>query len=529
MAIINPKAIEANQPIERRSREQGEDAARNDNGWTQAPPAYEEIAIDRTINEEFSQPVQGPSWSTIEETPSKIWISPLIKQYTCNATFSLSANVSTFIRANGTGYNGWLRIASSSELKEDVWKSMHGDEGVMDRIGVIVQTRFTHSELLDLITLNKMREERDDQIISEGISLKSGEMGTRGNRFINISILVYLPESIYRTSIGLARDGSSYFSSLNLFSDNLQIIFDGINPSSKFTFSKLVANARISGITLRMDLIAKESIVLSSELGQISDFLSSKPSILTIAAPKISIFSQNGSIQLSAIIAIDEIELSTINGGINVTQIAIAKKVTCTSREGSLRGRFSAYNNLSLKTTTAIVEVGVNANKEKYKEELIKSGLLAILDPNKEEEVLAVQQSEINWRKLEVKAFTELGTTLVKYNDQDKETQLISEVISLTGSVNVSHSDIFQGKVEFETTIGSISIHDSFEEEENTKNQKTFEVDLGHSELKEGKYVQGRIFLLNPGWKAVGPDRNHSFPLSHSRLFSKIGRVESSF
>lgn len=531
MAIIDTKALEGNQDsdLDTARREADEYAARNDTSWTQAPPAYEEVAgitASRVNNDDVCQPIEGPSWSEVKEVPRKVWLSPHIPQYTCSTTFSLSANTATFIRANGTGYNGWLRIGSSSELQDDVWRSMHGSLG-MDRIGVVVQARFTHRDLLDLISLNKTREERDNQIISEGISLQSGEMGTRINRFVNLTVIVYLPEPIYRTPVGLARDGSSYIPGLDLFTDNLQIIFDASNSMSKLSFSRVVANARISGITLKMNLLADGSIVLLSNLGHISDFLSSKTSTLTIAAPKISIFSQSGSIQLSAIIAVSEIDLSTINGGINVTQIAIAKKVACTSREGSLRGQFSAYDNLSLKTTTAMVEVGVIANKDTYRERLISSGLLAILDSSKEQDVLAEQQCKTSWRELQVKAFTQVGSTSVKYIDQDSETQLFSDVTSMTGLVNVSHSDIFQGKVEFETTIGTIAVHDSFDEVE--QKQKTFEIDLGHSEVKEGKYVQGRVFSLDPGWDALGPDRKYAFPLSYSRMYSNIGRIESSF
>ncbi|MCO5613673.1 hypothetical protein L7F22_067951 [Adiantum nelumboides] len=537
MAIINTKAIEANQEAEEESRarrEAEEYAARHDTLWTQAPPAYEEVAsittssrVDDDDDNENYKPVQGPSWSKIEETSRKVWISKHIPQYTCNTTFSLSANVATLIRAYGTGYNGWLRIGSSSELKEDVWKSMHGDLG-MDKIGIMVQARFTHSDLLDLINLNKMREERDGEIISEGIRLKAGEMGTRGNRFLHLTIIVYLPEPNCRTSTRLARDGTSYLPGLDLFTDNLQIIFDGSNPSSRLSFSKIIANARISGIILRMNLLAKESIILNSNLGQISDFLSTKSSNLLIASPKISIFSQSGSIQLSELIAIDEIELSTINGAINVSQMALARKVICTSREGSLRGQFSAYDNLSVKTTNALVEIGVNANKDAYKEHLISSGLLAILDPEKGQQVLQELESNASWRNLKVSAFTQVGSTSVKYIDQDEETQLISEAISITGSVNVSHSNSFQGKVEFEATIGSIAIHDSFDDESQPK-LKTFEVDLGHSEQKQGKYIQARVFLIDPGWEAVGMDRKSAFPLSHSRMYSNVGRIESSF
>lgn len=536
MAIINTKAVEASQEAEeeiRARREAEEYAARHDTLWSQAPPAYEEVAsittsssVDDDDNGKY-KPVQGPSWSKIEETSRKVWISKHIPQYTCNATFSLSANVATFIRACGTGYNGWLRIGSSSELKEDVWKSIHGDLG-MDKIGVMIQARFTHSDLLDLITLNKMREERGDEILSEGISLKASEMGTRGNRFLNLSIIVYLPEPNYRTSTGLARDGTSFLPGLDLFTDNLQIIFDGSNPSSRLSFSKIIANARISGIILRMNLLAKESIILNSNLGQISDFLSTKSSNLLIASPKISIFSQSGSIQLSELIAIDKIELSTINGAINVSQMALAKKIICTSREGSLRGQFSAHDNLSVKTTNALVEIGVNANKDAYEEHLISSGLLAILDPEKGQQVLQELKSNASWRNLKVSAFTQVGSTSVKYIDQDEETQLISEATSITGSVNVSHSNSFQGKVEFEATIGSIAIHDSFEDESQPK-LKTFEVDLGHSEQKQGKYIQARVFLIDPGWEAVGMDRKSAFPLSHSRMYSNVGRIESSF
>ncbi|PWN31408.1 uncharacterized protein FA14DRAFT_95270 [Meira miltonrushii] len=531
MAIINTKAIEANQEAEQssRRREAEEYAARNDTLWTQAPPAYEEVAsitTSRGNNDVLCQPIQGPSWSEVENVPQKVWLSPHIPQYTCSASFSLSASTATFIRANGTGYNGWLRIGSSSELREDEWKSIHGDAG-MNRIGVVIQARFTHRDLLDLISLNKTREERDNQIISEGISLQSGEMGTRINRFVNLTIIAYLPEPIYRTPVGLARDGSSYIPGLDLFTDNLQIIFDGSNSSSKLSFSKIVANTRIPGITLRMNLLANESIVLLSSLGQISDFLSSKTSTLTIAAPKISIVSQNGSIQLSTIIAVDEVNLSTINGGINVTQVAVAKKVSCASREGSLRGQFSAYDNLSLKTTTAMVEVDVIASRDTYKERLRSSGLLAILDPSKEQEILAEQSCTTSWRKLQVAAFTQVGSTSVKFIDQDTETQLLSEVTSMTGLVNVAHSSAFQGKVEFETTIGTIAVHDSFDESE--QKRKAFEIDIGHSEAKVGKYVQGRVFSVDPGWDAVGPDRQHAFPLSYSRMYSNIGRIESSF
>lgn len=263
-----------------------------------------------------------------------------------------------------------------------------------------------------------------------------------------------------------------------------------------------------------------------SDSGHISSPFSSRSSILTVAAPKVSVISQNGSIQLSEIIAVDEIVLSTINGDIHIAQFAVAKEVTCASQEGSLRGHISAYDKVSVKTTRATVDVVVNADKDVLKEFLVSSGLLANLEPRRKKETLEVlQPSESFWRTLEVTAVTQMGSTFVKYTDQDRETLLMSEVKSMTGTVKVSHSEAFQGIVEFEATIGSIAMDGR---DKMQRKQKSFEVDLGNSEEKEGKDVQGRVFSLKTGWDAVGPDRGHAFPLSRSRMFSNLGIVGSS-
>lgn len=535
MTIINTKVSEEanqeNNQIIRRETE--ENTARHDSIWTQAPPAYEEVAdsvrgIDENGALEENLPsIQGPTWSETIETSRQSWLSPNIPQYTCHTTFSLPANAKTFVRAYGIGYTGWLRIGSSNELTEKEWKEINDDTG-LDRIGVMVQARFTHRHLLDLVNVEKVGDERDPQKIIEGLCIKAQDIPTRGNVFLNFTITIYLPEPIYRTPSGLARDGSSHIPFLDLFADNLLIVLEAFNENgASVSFSHLVANAKIAGISLKMNLRANESIVLLSETGHISDLSFSGASPLTIAAPKVTISSLNGPIQISTILSMDEIDLSTINGGINVSHVAIAKKVSCSSRDGALRGQYNAFNTLSLKTITSDVCVGVIVSKDSYQNLLKNSGLLAIVDSTRAEQFLGGLTSTTSWRKLEVNAFTQVGSASVEYIDQDRETELVSQVTSMTGSVNVSHSRLFEGKVEFETTIGSITVHEP--DQGKYEKRKTFVVDLGGDEGRQGKYVQGRVFSIHPGWQALGPDREYASPISHSRMYSNIGRIESAF
>lgn len=479
------------------------------------------------------RPVEGPNWSPIEETPKDTWISPNLKQYTCNTSFSLPANASlAFVRAHGIAFTGLLRTGSADEVTKKEWNLIHGGPG-LDRIAVIVQARFTHSSLFDSVTVNKMIDEKDQKNIAQGISLNGFGIPTGGNEFLSFTINVLLPDPTFRSKNGLARDGTSFIPGLDLFADNLRIVYEGFAQPYRdgripgVSFGKITANARIAGISLGMKLIANESISMRVENGQIRDIYFTEVLPFTVAAPHVELQTLNGPIWISGVVAIDEINLHTISGGLNVSQIAVAKKIRCSTRDGVLGGKYAALDSFSASTTTADVKVDVVAHKDAYRKYLQESGLLSIIDPQKAKDLIKELTASSSWRKLEVEAYTQMGTSFVNYIDQDHETQLKSNVTSITGLVDVTHSRAFEGRFEVETIIGSIVITEPDYGKPNRK--KTFVVDLGGDEGKVGKFFKGRTWFLHHGWESVGPDRNSLYPLSHSRMFSNIGRIQGTF
>lgn len=479
------------------------------------------------------RPVEGPHWSTIVEAPRDEWITPNLQQYTCNTSFSLPANASlAFVRAHGVAFTGLLRTGSADELTEKAWNVIHGGPG-LDRIAVVVQARFTHSKLLDLVTLNKVIDDKDPKSIAEGVSLNAYGIPTRGNEFLAFTINVLLPDPTFRSKEGLARDGTSFIPALDLYADNLRIVFEGFAQPYRdgtipgVTFGRITANARIAGMSIGMKLLANESVSMRVETGQIRDIFFTEVLPFIIVAPRVDLLTLNGPIWISGVVAIEEVKLHTISGGLNVSHIAVAKKVICTTRDGVLGGRYSALDSISASTTTADVRVDVVAHKDTYKDYLRKSGLLAIIDPHKAEKIIKELSESLPWRKLEVEAFTQTGTSLVNYIDQDPETQLYSNVTSITGYVDVTHSHAFEGSFEVETMIGSVTVQEP--DYGKPYKRKAFVVDLGDGEGKIGKYIKGRVYFFKHGWDAVGPDRSYGYPRSHSRMYSNIGRIMGTF
>lgn len=478
-------------------------------------------------------PVEGPHWTPIVEAPRDEWISPNIQQYTCNTSFSLPANASlSFVRAHGIAFTGLLRTGSADEITEKEWNVIHGGPG-LDRIAVVVQARFTHSKLLDLVTLNRVIDDKDPKNIAEGVSLNAYGIPIRGNEFLSFTINVLLPDPTFRSKDGLARDGTSFIPGLDLFADNLRIVFEGFAQPYRdgtipgVTFGRILANARIAGISLGMKLLANESVSMRVETGQIRDIYFTEVLPFTIAAPRVDLLTLNGPIWISGVVAIEEIKLHTISGGLNVSQIAVAKKVLCTTRDGVLGGRYSALDSFSASTTTADVRVDVVAHRDTYKKYIHKSGLLSIIDPDKADNIMKELTEKLSWRKLKVEAYTQMGTSLVNYIDQDSETQLYSNVTSITGLVDVTHSRAFEGSFEVETMIGTITVQEP--DYGKPEKSKAFFVDLGGGEGKVGKYIKGRVWFFSHGWDDVGPDRNYGHPLSHSIMYSNIGRIMGTF
>lgn len=470
------------------------------------------------------KPVQEPDWSPVQDTPHDSWPLPNVPQYVSRTVFSIAANESlAFIRAHGSTYGGVIITLPASSIGKGEWEEFHEGPKI-DRIAVLVEAKFSDRNLLNKVRINRMIDERGGEI-REGISINSGNKPFSSDESLILNLYVFVPDSMYRTSPqGLARDGTSWIRNLELTSDNLRIAVEGYDgPNDEFpgvmgwTFGKLAVKARTGGIAIGMTVRANESISMHIDTGQIRDIYFREPTLITLAAPKIDVTTANGPIWISGAVGIDHVNLKSTTGGLNISHIAVAEKVSCSSSIGVLGGRWSALHSI-IAQTTADLWIEVDANKDAYRDYLKSSGLLEILNPEKTAKVLARLAEGSSWRPLKVDAFTKTGEIVLNYSDQDEKTLLLSNVTTDTGPITVRHSSRFEGKYDIRTTIGSVRINQP-------ESEKHFSIDLDVNHGKIGRIVKGRSWFKNHDWN----DGSSLFPISRSLMTTKVGKIRADF
>lgn len=476
---------------------------------------------------EDGKPVEDPDWSPAQDTPQDSWPLPNKPQYTSRAAFSIAANESlAFIRAHGSTYRGVIITIPASSIAKGEWEEFH--QGPMiDRIGVLIEAKYTHRSLLDKVRINKMIDERAGER-REGVSINGGNIPFSSDESLIFNVYVFIPDSIYRTSPqGLARDGTSWIRNLELTSDNLRVAVEGYDgPNDEFpgamgwTFGRLAVNAGTGGITIGMTVRANESISMHIDTGQIRDIYFRTPTLITLAAPKVDVTTANGPIWISGAVGIDHVNLKATTGGLNISHIAVAEKVSGSSSVGVLGGRWSALHSIDAHTT-ADLWIEVDANKDAYFNYLNSSGLLEILDPEKVKKILATSSNK--WRPLKVDAFTKTGEIILIYHNQDNETLLVSNATTDTGPITVRHSSGFEGKYDIRTKIGSVKLYQS-------DSDKQFSIDSDVSNGRIGRIIKGRSWLKNHDWKDGGTTNAFSvFPISRSVIITKVGNIRANF
>lgn len=115
-------------------------------------------------------PVESPVWSEPVETSPETWISPSIPAYSSEAWFVFPADLAKlFVRAHGSSYTGLVIFGAADEVSEERWKEItHGH--FYDRAAILVESRFTHKGLRDLVRVNKMRND-DEKHVVEGLAI----------------------------------------------------------------------------------------------------------------------------------------------------------------------------------------------------------------------------------------------------------------------------------------------------------------------------------------------------------------------
>lgn len=482
---------------------------------------------------EDGKPIQDPDWSPVQDTPQDSWPLPNVPLYTTRAAFSIAANESlAFLRTHGSTYGGVVITLPATSIAKGEWKEFH-ERPLIDRIGVLVEAKFSHRSLLNKVRINKVIDKRNGEI-REGVSVNGGNQPFSSDENLTLNFYVFIPDSIYRTSPqGLARDGTSWIRNLELSSDTLRIAVEGYDGANDefpgamgWTFGKLAVNARTGGITIGMTVRANESISMHIDTGQIRDIYFREPTLVTIAAPKVDVTTANGPIWISGAVGIDHLNLKSTTGGLNVSHIAIAEKVSCSSSVGVLGGRWSAYHSLSAHTT-ADLWIDVDANKDAFSNYLKSSGLLDILSPEKTAKILAISSNQSSWRPLEVEAFTKTGQMIVNYRDQDKKTLLLSNITTDTGSITVRHSSGFEGKYDVRTLIGSVRIDEPSAGKPESEKHFTIDVDVDKGGIL--RLIKGRSWFKNHDWSDGGTDGSSLFPISHSMMNTKVGSIRANF
>jgi hypothetical protein len=392
------------------------------------------------------EPIESPNWSSPIKTDPDFWPDPHTPLYTSMSYFSFDAFKSHFIHEYSQGIinSGQVNIANADPVPDEDWKKYN--EGVFhDRIFVRIEARYTEVALRDSIRVNKMRMNQD----KEGLGIYGGKPRNSSIRpYVSFHVFVYLPSERQRTENGLATDGSSYISELDLDLDNFRIGIEGMQNGSPrgtgyITFGDVKTRQANGPLTLVQGLRANKSIDIHLQNGPIID-LKGIPQKFSMLARQISINVVNGPIWLAKVIARDEISLKTTNGGINITDIAVAKSIKVKHATGVTEGLFRA-NKLDVSTTASDADVRIDLTGNLF------SGIPELEDEHNRG--LVCQQREVN---VEIQS----GDVIVSYQNQDPLVQLQSTITVKSGTIEVNHDRSFEGTFTASNKVGTVEISD---------------------------------------------------------------------
>lgn len=387
-------------------------------------------------------PIEDPVWSTPVKTKPELWPSPYTPLLSSHTNFSFSAFNSFFVRARGSGssYSGQVTIGSAIDFQDDEWRKRNG--GVfLDRVFVTVEARFTEIALREGIMVAKMGMNKRKQGL--GIYGSTKYQGTR-ETFISYHVEIYLPAGRHRSVDGLAQDNSSFISELDISLDNMRLSLeeptDGGNQLT--TIGRLETFQLNGGMDIVNGWRANESVSLALQNGHVRDILfSSVPSLM---APKISISVVNGPIWLSKIMAKEEIILKTINGGINVTDVAMARSIKVKHDNGITGGNYRAEE-LEVSSKAGNIYISVDLSKVIFKGDSPWGDLR--------------NATGDACRKRIVSVHNDAGEIKVYFTNQDEAVLLNSSIVSTTSAVVVNHNTWFEGGFEAENKLGLIELH----------------------------------------------------------------------
>lgn len=417
-------------------------------------------------------------------------------------------------------------MVNADSFPDEEWKTWN--RGVFhDRIHVQVEARYTSVALRDAIRLNKMQMSPG----KEGVGIYGAKPEhTSPHSYISYHIFVNLPSERQRTLAGLDKDGSSYISELEVNVDNMRIGIEGMqNPDRQgtgfITFGTLKTVQSNGGMTIVHGLRANDTIDFHLQNGPVVD-LRGWSDGFTLLSPRVSINVVNGPIWLSRIIAKDDLVLKTINGGINITGIAIAKTIKVHHSTGSSGGFYRAEK-LDLTTVASDTAITVDLTRDLY------SGMPGW----DEEEGAAGSRLSCQQRSVNIEADT--GDAVITYTNHDPLVQLHSLISVKTGSIQVHHDRSYEGSFDASTTLGTIEVNDAHSQAKYDGSplyswdgsSPPHHTDLAHyagklliitkaKQSPAGKVIEGRTWYPDHSWN----DKSKFCP-SISHASTKTGRL----
>lgn len=454
------------------------------------------------------KPVSDPIWSTPVATKPDLWPNPYVPLFSSQTNFTFSAFNEFYLRARGSGssYSGQVTVDSSTEFKDEEWERIH-DGAPLDRVFVQVEARFTEVALRDSILVKKMKMSKTREGV--GIYGAPNRHGSPKTSFISFHVRVFLPIGRWRSHAGQAEDKSSFIPELDVSLDNMRISLEQMQDVStgttQVTLGRLHTSQLNGGFIVVSGFKANESVSISLQNGQISDILQS--TIYSIMAPKIGINVVNGPIWISKLIARDEIVLKSATGGINVTDIAIAKSIKLKHDFGVTGGRYRTEN-LQVSSASGNIYIAVDLSRDIFNGEAPWSD----------------EYTNGACRKRNVTIRSSIGEISVRLEKQDPAVVLSSSITSSMGTVEVLHDDGFEGTFDSRNQLGTIELHEPKQRTLPGGRMKHFVFATNDGGPMGIKRANGRTWWSDHEWEEKG-----AFCKSHTFARSDAGQVSMYF
>ncbi|UZJ57301.1 hypothetical protein CBS101457_006621 [Exobasidium rhododendri] len=399
--------------------------------------------------------IGSPDWSTPTLRKPDLWPKPYVPLYSSEASFTFSAFDEFFLHATGgdSRYSGRVAIVNIAALtEEELIKRAGGD--MIDEVFVKIEAQFTEISLRDSLRINKMQMNAHKKGV--GIYGSSARHLPKDDSFMAINVEILVPHGRKRSSAGLAKDNSSFLPELGFILDNMRLSVEGMhNPAfSKDQFDHVTVGRMKSvqlngGADFVSGFVANESFSISTQNGQVRDIL--RTPVATIISPSIAISIVNGPIWLNKLIARDSISLKTINGGINITDVAIAKSIKVKHDDGILGGTYRTKD-LELSSERGGIVVDVDLRSDLFEGEDI------FLLQQEELPRSAGRDNGVRCRDVRAVIRNEVGEIFVNYRNQEKGVKLNSSIITTLGSIVIKHDSGFEGTFDARSDLGLINI-----------------------------------------------------------------------